>query len=255
MMHYASARTQDRIVAAPLYDSDTERLQVYILSDFTDVAGGGRIGVDVGWTWYDFDGHALSSPRHEVVTMSGLDARLVYDVSTRPSDAHFDAATRGGYLHVVVAFDLDGIPPPPPPGDDDQRPRRHRHRRANEHFLSPASLRHAPLRDPGLGITPIPPAPPDDGWRFDVHCAGPGVAAWVSVEHPDDVVGYFAEILAGATQEVPSIGFWMRPGETRRLRFQMASRSSPSSSSQRPPPAVPWWERVKVRSMWDSMAS
>ncbi|KAN0064606.1 hypothetical protein ACQY0O_002235 [Thecaphora frezii] len=232
VMHYTSARTQDRVVGAPIYDAATERLALHVLSDYWNHT----IRAKTSWAWYDFAGNLLSPRRTTVATLQGLDSALIFAakglnemLSHRRAGA---APTTPTYMHVVVEHR------DPTTGAT----------RANEHFFTPFKLRDVALRDPDLSVVDTSGADTNRQAHFEVKCRGQGVAAWVWLEHPPEVVGYFVERLgeAKSSEEVPSNAFWMRPGETRRVTFRMAPAMAQT------PAGDGWKERVRIRSMWDS---
>lgn len=183
IFHYLAARVQSHVIISPIYHLKNETLDIYVTSDLWH-------GVDgtVRLTWYDFAGRQLSSVSQKF-SVGSLTSTLInrfYGLSSMVPEGH---SPRDAWLHLTLQTSDVAY--------------------TNEQFFHPVPLRDCYLRPSQISIRPI------DQNQISLTVSQGGVAAWVNVEHPTGVRGYFKDM---ATQE-PSNAIFLRPNETRNLEF------------------------------------
>ncbi|PWN48821.1 glycoside hydrolase [Violaceomyces palustris] len=195
LMHYLSARNQDRLAAYPLYFVGNKSLELYAISDRFDKVSG-----KASWTWYDFKGKKLKSDE-KPFTISGIGSSLLQRYGEEDGFLEEGIELDDCWLHLVVeGQDAEGG------------------KYRNEQFWSPSPLGQAKLVKPKVEIEWKGEG--EDGLLYLVRNSGEGVAAWVNLEHPEGVVGYFTNADSSqADHGRPLNGFWLRPGEVRKVGF------------------------------------
>ena len=186
------------------------------------------------WAWYDFTGRRLSHTVKKFEVKGINSAHLVSYVGIDKALPPGHTASNS-WLHLVLTGN-----------------RSNGQRFTNEQFFNPISLAQAPLRDPRLRIqqrvhsnSTVEHSRHDflDAYYFDITAEGDGVAAWVSLEHPEGVLGWFESVPSDPTEPTrPSNAFWLRPGEIRQVRFKPRYDRTGGK----------WADEVKVRSMWQT---
>lgn len=200
-LHYAMSRAQGRIAAYANWNADEESLSLVILSDVLDVEGNVQ-GV-LNATWYDWSGMVLNSTSFSW-SSTGIGASVVSPPLPLSEYLPTRAEPKDAWLHLVLTGDVNRSGTP-----------LNSVRYNNEEFWSaPTSLRDAPLLDPRLTMQHL------GNDRFNVSVGEAStVAPFVWLEHPEGVLGYFAQ---DDDEQLPSNGFWLKGGESRTVRFVRA---------------------------------
>lgn len=207
-LHYAISRAQARIAAYPLWDDHARTLSLVVVSDIWEVP---EVRGTLVARWYSMsDGRLLWTQRYRWKT-SGINAAAV----TRPASVADYLPTGAddarSWLHLEIeatetASTTDTIQAPFI---------RNEELRNEEFWTSPGALR---VVDSTENPAPALRLQYRGGQRFDVTNVGSEVAPWVWVSHPEGVLGYFSTL----KNKTPCNMFWLRPGETRKLRFRLA---------------------------------
>ncbi|PWN18176.1 glycoside hydrolase [Microstroma glucosiphilum] len=201
LLHYAMSRAQGRIAAYPMWNADEESLSLVVLSDVLGVEGNVQ-GV-LKATWYDWSGKMINSTSYPW-SSTGIGASVVSPSLPLSEYLPEGVEPRDAWLHLVLTGSVSG-----------NSTLLHSARYQNEEFWSiPTSLRDVPLLDPGLTMRHL------GNDRFIVSMDETStVAPFVWLEHPEGVLGYFAQ---DNDEQLPSNGFWLRGGESRIVRFVRA---------------------------------
>lgn len=209
-LHYLSQRSMDRVAAQALYHPDNSTLELHVLSDLWQGVSG-----KATWSWYTYAGERVGRHTCEF-SVNGINATLLHQASGMNNILPEGAKAENVYLHLEVsgrAYDGQMY--------------------SNEQFWTPAPLRDAPLADPGIVLKRVKGHP----CTFEI-TATKAVAPWTWLEHPEGVIGHFVSDRTGK----PSNAFFLRKGETRKLRF--VPRFDRTDGR--------WKEGVVVRSVWDN---
>ncbi|KDN41417.1 glycoside hydrolase family 2 protein [Tilletiaria anomala UBC 951] len=193
VMHFMAARYQDHVVGYPMYAPQNETLTIYALSDDFGLVNG-----TAAWIWYDYSGKNLGG-NSTSFSVSGINATAIYSATGAQNILPAEASADNAYLHLQLnGTRSDGSP------------------FTNEHFWPFAhSVANAPLQDPQVQVSKNGSASADGSQVFDVKAAGSGVAAFLSLEHPEGVIGWFADTKSGR----PMNNIFLRPGEQRSFKF------------------------------------
>lgn len=191
VLHYLLTRSQARISIYPRWHVDGEVLDLTVVSDLSDEEVEGTLRA----TWYDFDGVKLSDKEYPW-TIREINATTVEPLLLAeylPTNIDLDNV----WLHLQVSA-------------------RHRGKRyVNEEFFSrPGSLANNQRLFSNTSVLSLISLGHD---RYQVTASQEGtVVPWVFLEHPEGVLGYFA---LDNDEQQPSNAFWLRPGESRVLKF------------------------------------
>ncbi|PLW41900.1 hypothetical protein PCANC_11039 [Puccinia coronata f. sp. avenae] len=209
ILHYFAERVQDHVIISPVYHAKNETLEIYVTSDLWGVSRG-----TAQLRWYSFSGQLLSNVSKEFVVgplnstrllrSSGLSA--IVPRGHPPNDA---------WLHLTLQTN-DG-------------------KHTNEQFFHPVDLKDCLLRPTKVLSRPM------GHNQISLQVAHGGVAAWVNVEHPPGIRGYFRDMKTNQA----SNAIFLRPGETRHLEFVLRSYDHYDLTRNLE-------SRMVVRTMWDN---
>ncbi|KAF7976445.1 hypothetical protein HWV62_6683 [Athelia sp. TMB] len=204
MLHYGARDIYKPVIIAPYLD-ETGIVQVWATSDLWSQAKG-------SWkiNWYDWSGNPLgngAADQESEVTIGALNSTHLWTFNST-------ALPFGG--HTAVAFltvdvEVNGT----------------KYSHTNRFFPLPLSEQVVidAIQDPRLVLTHTG----ENTFTVKSHT----VAAWVWLEHPDGVSGYFSDN-----------GFWMVPG-TKNLTFTVKHDTTDGK----------WTEGVTIRSLWSLTSS
>jgi beta-mannosidase len=201
------------VIGYPYYNTSTGDLEVWITSDLWSSVHG-----TVKLTWMDWAGKSLSgsnSPVSKTVpfTVGGVN-------STRVMQTNMFQDYKGLDLNnTILRVEVNGKGVAP--NDPHEKEQTYSH----TSFFHPQSLQNAKLRDPGLEVSHV-----HGTNKFHV-TATKGVAAWVWLDYPLGVQGYFSDN-----------GFWLTPGETRNIHFTVKQDWTDGK----------WDSAVTYRSIWNN---
>ncbi|MBW0514543.1 hypothetical protein O181_054258 [Austropuccinia psidii MF-1] len=184
IFHYLAERVQDHVIISPIFDLKSKILDVYVTSDLWHIVEG-----TAQWTWYDFAGRQLSTHVRDF-SISPLNSTHLYSLGNASAIVPANQSAQDAWLHLNLTS-KDG-------------------KYFNEQFFHPVPLKHCKLR-----LTKVVSRPIGHNQVSLEIADGGGVAAWVNVEHPPGVRGYFKDM----TTNKPSNAFFLRPNEKRHLEF------------------------------------
>ncbi|KAK3070481.1 hypothetical protein LTS18_015093, partial [Coniosporium uncinatum] len=210
MLHYGAKDIFANVIVAPYYNVTTGELQVWVTSDLWSPVRG-----TVNITWFDYAGNRLdvSTPPSFEVEVGAINSTRILRRDVGELLAGYDAEDVVMKMSVAVTGSLPN------------RPVNETRVFAHENWWHAAPLSRSALRDPGLRLSR------DNATKsFTVEARG-AVAAWVWLDHPDDV---------GLSFEAN--GFWMERGEKRVVGYCLWSGGADGR----------WVDGVEVRSMWDN---
>lgn len=167
-------------------------------------------------SWMDWSGKPFSGPNKPIsetipFTVGAINSTRIFK-TTLPDD-YIDLDLSNTLLRVVISG--DGVAP------NESQKKTYTH----TSFFHPESLGEAKIQDPELRISCSA-----KGHDFRVEANG-GVAAWVWLDHPLGVQGYFSDN-----------GFWLTPGENKSVHFTVKNDWTNGE----------WKEDVLVRSIWNN---
>lgn len=200
MLHYGSRDIFQPVIIAPYHDSATGNVEVWVTSDLW-----GTIQGTAELAWYDWSGNSLgdgAQNRSASVEVGPINSTSVWAFSTKDVPFPLDNAVAilsVAAVHNGTSYTHTNIFYPVP-------------------ISSPAVQQN--LRDPKLRLT-------HTGKTFVVESEA--VAAWVWLDHPAAVRGYFTDN-----------GFWMLPGK-KEVNFVLQEDSTEGA----------WETNVTVSSLWD----
>ncbi|KAL9931259.1 hypothetical protein V8E36_009866 [Tilletia maclaganii] len=212
-LQYGMASCQDRLVAYPEWEQSKQTLSLFAISDLSV-----PLAASATWQWFDFSGKNLTAPSTASFTIQPINA-IKFNAATG-----LDHIIPGGAANVHNAWIRVRVR-----SDDGAW--------ANEQVWTlPGSLARAPLSNPGLSIKN------DNGDNWTVSATGPGTAAYVWIEHPEGVLGWWEDVEPrGSKANLPANVFFLNPGERRKVRFNVRFDRTGGG----------WKSGVRVRSVWD----
>ncbi|KAL7784308.1 glycoside hydrolase family 2 protein [Trichoderma ceciliae] len=212
--YYAAKDIFNPVIVWPFYDEATDVLEVWVISDLWEKVSG-----TVSFQWIDWEGNALDvdppvhvNPAHDGSYKVDFDVQPINATRlvTYPALSTFFACKNptsnallsisvkaGGYTHST--------------------------------FFHPQSLRLSSIADPGLQMTKL--GIRGNTAQFKI-TATKGVAAWVWLDYPTTVRGYFDQN-----------GFWLNKGESRTITFTVWDDWSKGA----------WVKDVVLRSIHDNV--
>ncbi|KAH9819236.1 family 2 glycoside hydrolase [Melampsora americana] len=209
IFHYVAERVQDRVIISPIFNRTNETLDIYATSDlWYPVTGNAQ------WTWYDFSGKQLASanqtfsigPINSTHLFRAVGLEDMVPGSTSPNDA---------WLHLqLTSFSQE----------------------SNQSFYNEQFFHPVPLKDAALRASHVTVSVTGKN-RFNITGHG-AVAAWVNVEPPPGVTGYFTD----SKTRQPSNCFFLRPDEVRVLDFVVYEDNTNGEFSN----------NLRVRTLWDN---
>ncbi|KAI7951704.1 hypothetical protein MJO28_007388 [Puccinia striiformis f. sp. tritici] len=209
IFHYLAERVQSHVIITPIYHVKNETLDIYVTSDLWEDARG-----TAQLSWYDFAGHQLSKASKEFIVGPLNSTRLLRTsgLSAIVPNGH---PPHDAWLHLTLTTN-DG-------------------KHANEQFFHPVKLKDCLLRPTKVSSRAI------GHNQISLQVAHGGVAAWVNVEHPPGVRGYFKDMKTNQA----SNAIFLRPNETRNLEFVVKSYDHPDLTRNLE-------SKMVVRTMWDN---
>lgn len=199
LLHYLIARTQHRIAAYAKWDVEKNEVDLIVTSDFLNSSHG-----TLQATWYDFSGHQLNTSTYDW-TIDGINATILASgpihsfVTTNSSSS--SPSPQEVWLHLQVNATQESKGTQPSYYNE-------------EFFAQPGVLTNVTLTDPKLQVKHLSTSGPIV--QLQVTNQGDTVAPWVHLDHPEGILGYFAD----TDQEGrPLNGFWLRPGQQRNIKF------------------------------------
>ena len=208
-MHYLAERVQSHVIISPIYHVTDKTLDIYVTSDLWEVARG-----TVQLTWYDFAGHQLSKASKDF-SVDPLNSRHLLRSSGLSEIVPKGHPPNDAWLHLTLKTD-DG-------------------KYTNEQFFHPVELKDCRLRPTKVLNRPV------GRNKISLEVAQGGVAAWVNVEHPPGVRGYFKDTKTNHA----SNGIFLRPNETRYLEFILKGYDHHSLTQNLE-------SKMVVRTIWDN---
>ncbi|KAI9751876.1 MAG: MAPK protein hog1 [Chaenotheca gracillima] len=213
VLHYRAKDIYQPVIIYPFYNSTTGDLEVSVVSDLWQSTSG-----TVEFNWYDWSGKPLqgvnSSTQHSTapVTVGALNSTRVLQTNlTMLSDVDLTNAV------LQVSVSTNGTAPNSP----NNATQVYNH----TSYFSPVALSKAKLQDPGLTLSY------DKATTSFTVEATSAVAAWVWLDYPDGVQGWFDDN-----------GFWLTPGEKRTVSFTVKNDWTDGS----------WAQDVTVGSLWNN---
>ncbi|CAL5870672.1 uncharacterized protein PFLUO_LOCUS4912 [Penicillium psychrofluorescens] len=213
VLFYRAKDIFEPVIGYPYYNTSTGDLEVWATSDLWSPVHG-----TVKLSWMDWTGKPLSgsnSPVSKTVpfTVGGVN-------STRVMQTNMFQDYKGLDLNnTILRVEVNGKGVAP--NDRHEKEQTYKH----TSFFHPQSLQNAKLQDPGLKVSHV-----HGTNEFDV-TATKGVAAWVWLDYPLGVQGYFSDN-----------GFWLTPGETRNIHFTVKQDWTDGK----------WVSAVTYRSIWNN---
>jgi len=213
IFHYIAERVQSHVIISPIFHQKNNTLDIYVTSDLWEPVEG-----SAQWTWYDFAGRQLSSTTKKSFSVGPIHSTQLYHaggISQMVPDGH---APNDAWMHLTMTT-KDG-------------------KYTNEQFFHPIPLKNCQLRPTKVRSRPI------GHNQVSIEVASGGVAAWVNVEHPPGVRGYFKDMKTN----LPSNDFFLRPDEKRQLEFVLRDQDHDDSAHDLE-------SRMVVRTLWDNQHS
>ncbi|KAA1067268.1 hypothetical protein PGT21_010034 [Puccinia graminis f. sp. tritici] len=209
IFHYLAERVQSHVIISPIYHVTTQTLDIYVTSDLWEIAQG-----EAQLNWYDFAGNRLSSVTEEF-SVGPLNSRHLLRSSGLSEIVPKGHPANDAWLHLTL--------------------KTHDGKHTNEQFFHPVKLKDCLLRPTKVLSRPI------GHNQISLEVAHGGVAAWVNVEHPPGVRGYFKDM---KTKQA-SNAIFLRPNETRQLEFVLNSYDHHDLTRNLE-------SKMVVRTMWDN---
>ena len=213
VLFYRAKDIFEPVIGYPYYNTTTGDLEVWVTSDLWSPVHG-----TVKLTWMDWAGKSLAgsnSPVSKTVpfTVGGLNSTCAMRTNMLQDYKDLDLND------IVLRVEVNGKGLVP--NDSYEKEQTYMH----TSFFHPQSLQNAKLQDPVLEVSHIPGTS-----EFRV-TATKAVAAWVWLDYPLGVQGYFSDN-----------GFWLTPGETRNIRFTVKQDWTNGN----------WASAVTCRSIWNN---
>jgi beta-mannosidase len=204
------------VIGYPYYNLTTGDLEVWVTSDLWSPVRG-----EVKLSWMDWSGKSLSGPKYPQshtlpFTVGAINSTRVFQTNMLEDYNNIDLSNVLLRIDVtskgVQANDLHNAPS---------------QTYTHTSFFHPESLQKSKLQDPGLHLVA---SGQYSGVEFRVTATN-GVAAWVWLDYPLGVQGYFSDN-----------GFWLSKGESKTVQFTVKNDWTHGK----------WVEGVKARSIWDN---
>ncbi|PLW18484.1 hypothetical protein PCANC_12285 [Puccinia coronata f. sp. avenae] len=211
IFHYIAARVQSHVIISPIFHQKNSTLDIYVTSDlWQNVEGTAQ------WTWYDFAGRQLSDTTTKSFSVAPIHSTQLYHADGLSEMVPNGQPPNDAWMHLKMTTS-DG-------------------KYTNEQFFHPVDLKDCQLRPTKVQSRPI------GHNQVSIEVASGGVAAWVNVEHPPGVRGYFRDMVTG----LPSNDFFLRPDEQRHLEFVLKGHDSANGVSKN------LASRIVVRTIWNN---
>ncbi|KAH9454379.1 hypothetical protein MJO28_007376 [Puccinia striiformis f. sp. tritici] len=212
VFHYIAARVQSHVIISPIFHQKNNTLDIYVTSDLWQPVEG-----TAEWTWYDFAGQQLAAPTKKSFSVSPIHSTQLYNAGSLSEMVPNGHPPDDAWLHLTMSTS-DG-------------------KYTNEQFFHPVPLKDCQLRATKVHSRPI------GHNQVSIAVASGGVAAWVNVEHPPGVRGYFRDL----TTLLPSNAFFLRPDEERHLEFVLKGQDSDHDGLTKDLAS-----KMVVRTLWDN---
>jgi beta-mannosidase len=200
LLHYGARDIYNPVIVAPYFDAQSGVLDIWVTSDlWNPIQGSARV------MWYDWSGNRLANGTETAVHVGPINSTSVWTLNTTALPFALDNAV------AILSVDATG---------ENGKQYNHTHPFYPIPFSSDRVQQN--LHDPKLSLSYSA-----EKQTFTVESKA--VAAWVWLEHPVGVRGYFTDN-----------GFWMLPGK-RDVRFV----------TQRDSTAGEWVHEVVISSLWD----
>jgi beta-mannosidase len=209
VLHYIAKDRYKNVIISPFFDPDTGRLEIYATSDLFD-----SVKANATFTWYDWSGKPLK-------TATTIDAKNSFEIgainTTKVAAWKIDEALKGiDNSSVVLKMDIIAVGNLP----NSKKEQVFTH----QNWYHPVPLSKVKLEDPGLKITHNA-----EKKVFRIE-ATKAIAPWVWIDYP-----------AGAVVTFEDNGFWLKPGDSRDLTYEVQSDET----------AGKWATGVTVESLWN----
>lgn len=209
IFHYVAERVQDHVIISPMFNRTNQTLDIYATSDLWHPVTG-----DAKWTWYDYSGKQLASA-NQTFTIGPINSAHLFRAVGIEDMVPGSTPSNDAWLHLQLTASSQES------GQSFY----------NEQFFHPVPLKDAALRPSHVTVSVT------DKNRFNI--AGHGaVAAWVNVEPPPGVTGYFMD----SKTKKPSNCFFLRPDEIRALEFVVYEDDTNGEYAK----------KIRVRTLWDN---
>ncbi|OAV94818.1 hypothetical protein PTTG_06226 [Puccinia triticina 1-1 BBBD Race 1] len=210
IFHYIAARVQSHVIISPIFHQANNTLDIYVTSDLWQSVEG-----TAQWTWYDFAGQRLSNTTTKSFSVAPIHSTQLYHAGGLSEMVPNGHPPNDAWMHLTLTTS-DG-------------------KHTNEQFFHPVALKDCKLRQTKLRTQPI------GHNQVSVEVATGGVAAWVNVEHPPGVRGYFKDMKT----KLPSNDFFLRPNEKRNLEFVLRDQDDDDLT-------LNLESKMVVRTLWDN---
>ena len=220
VVYYVAKDIYNPIIVHPFYDVDNNTLEIWVVSDLWDMTSG-----EVTLKWMDWQGKALDiTPPAAVDSSNGQPLNVPFDIMP------INATCVVRYPKLSSLFS-NSTPASNALLSLSVKAGSHTH----SSYFHPESLAGSAIQDPGLTLT----VSSGSGGYWDVTqfkvTATKAVAAWVWLDHPSTVRGYFSQN-----------GFWLDKGESRIVDFIVWDDFTQTGA---------WVDDVAVRSIWNNTLS
>lgn len=209
IFHYLAERVQDHVIVSPIYHAKNDTLDIYVTSDLWQPVAG-----SVQLTWYDFVGQKVWNATKNF-SVGPINSTQIFHASGLSNIVPNGQPPNDAWLHLALKTE-DG-------------------KYLNEQFFHPIKLKDCQLRPTKVIARAI------GHNQVSVEVARGGVAAWVNVEHPPGVRGYFKDI----DTDRPSNAFFLRPNERRKLEFVLKGYDDEALTRNLE-------NKMTARNMWDN---
>ncbi|PLW23510.1 hypothetical protein PCASD_12060 [Puccinia coronata f. sp. avenae] len=210
IFHYLAERVQSHVIVSPIFHQTNNTLDIYVTSDLWEPVEG-----NAQWTWYDFAGQKLSDPTKKSFSVAPIHSTQLYHAGGLSQMVPNGHPPNDAWMHLTMTTS-DG-------------------KYTNEQFFHPIPLKDCKLRPTTVQSRPI------GHNKVSIEVSSGGVAAWVNVEHPPGVRGYFKDL----TTNLPSNDFFLRPDEKRQLEFVLRDQDHDDLAQNLE-------SRMVVRTLWDN---
>jgi beta-mannosidase len=204
------------VIGYPYYNLTTGDLEVWVTSDLWTPTRG-----EVKLSWMDWSGKPLSGPNYPASRtlpsiVGAINSTQIFQTNMLNDYENIDLSD------VLLQIDVSskGVRP----NDLNNTPKTYTH----TSFFHAESLQKSKLQDPGLHL--VTSRQESGSFEFKV-TATKSVAAWVWLDYPLGVQGYFSDN-----------GFWLSKGESKTIQFTVKNDWTHGK----------WIEGVKVRSIWNN---
>jgi beta-mannosidase len=211
VLFYRAKDNFQPVIGHSFYNSTTGDMEAWVMSDlWSSVCGTAKL------SWMDWSGKPLSGSNKPIsqtipFTVGAINSTRVF--KTNLLNDYTDLDLSNSLLRVDISG--DGVAP-----NESQKKTY-----AHTSFFHPESLGKAKIQDPEIRVYHSAGV-----YNFRVEANG-GVAAWVWLDHPLGVQGYFSDN-----------GFWLAPWESKNVQFTVKNDWTNGE----------WADSVLIRSIWNN---